>query len=82
MIGADAPSTGLLADRDIGCARLTGDSHGRTIDYPAQRRGDTKRRPRWWMMAQYNAANDTSIIKAGPPQDPAQDPSYFSAVGT
>src|SRR5215208_3025618 len=43
-------------------------SHTRTTRDPAQRREGAKRRPRWWMMAQYNAANDTNIIKAGTPR--------------
>src|SRR5215208_3130890 len=33
--------------------------------------GGAKRRPRWWMMAQYNAANNTNIIKAGARRAPA-----------
>jgi hypothetical protein len=49
-------------------ARPTGGSHGRTTDGPAQRFHDAKRRPRWWMMAQYNAANYTRIIKARTPR--------------
>jgi len=33
-----------------------------------------KRRPRWWRMAQYNAANNRGIIKAGTPEGPGPKP--------
>jgi hypothetical protein len=36
MIEAGEPSTGPFRDRDIGCARPTGDSYGRTTHAPAQ----------------------------------------------
>jgi hypothetical protein len=45
MIEAGATSTGPFRDRDIGCARPTGDSHARTTRGPAQGRGGTKQRP-------------------------------------
>jgi hypothetical protein len=32
------------------------------------------RRPRWWRMAQYNAANNRGIIKAGTPEGPGPKP--------
>jgi hypothetical protein len=37
MIEAGEPSTGPFRDRDIGCARPTGDSYSRTTRDPAQR---------------------------------------------
>jgi hypothetical protein len=46
MIEAGEPSTGPFRDRDIGCARPTGDSHACTIRGPAQRRGGAKGKPR------------------------------------
>jgi hypothetical protein len=42
MIVAGEPSTGPFIDRDIGSARPTGDSYGRTTRGPAQRRGGRK----------------------------------------
>ena len=46
MIEAGEPSTGPFRDRDIGSARPTGDSYGRTTRGPAQRFKDAMRRPR------------------------------------
>jgi len=49
--------------------------------------GGAKRRPRWWMMAQYNAANNTRIIKAEPrpakveAQEPLQRPWWRTVFG-
>ena len=72
MREAGESSTGMLSDSDIECARPTGDSHGRTTRGPVQRRG---RKVKAALVEddpvpQYNAANNTSIIKAGAPQDP------------
>src|SRR5919112_6063060 len=66
MREAGAPSTGSLATHEdvVLCPPHRG-SYGLTTDDPVQHGEGAKRRPRWWMTAQYNAANNTSIIKAG-----------------